>query len=275
MRLLRFAEPREPDVSPSGGTHSVFYWPPLPHESTSRASDPHYFTRYKFRLFILGAPCGCSSPPAVNATSPVELQSAAWGWRRTARPERVAEARPKAPPHSVAFVLSSSGRSLRGLKRAWRVAGLRGRRLRPARLCESQEHSPKLAPVPCPVSASLRLRCRSATLPSPAAILAELAHRQPAEYAILRGRETKFSAESICSRALENLIQKRTSLLNDFPVKALARGRALSRLKLPCAGGVRVTPAGRSDTAYRLINSAQFLVRACAIHSISAHRRNS
>ncbi len=35
-----------------------------------------------------------------------------------------------------------AGRSLRGLKRAWRVAGLRGRRLRPARLCEPQEHSP-------------------------------------------------------------------------------------------------------------------------------------
>ncbi|WP_300728011.1 hypothetical protein [uncultured Rikenella sp.] len=57
---------------------------------------------------------------------------------------------------------------------------------------------------------------------------------------------------------MENLIQKRTSLLNDFPVKALARGRALPRLKLPCAGGGRVTPAGRSDTTYRLICSAQF-----------------
>ena len=36
----------------------------------------------------------------------------------------------------------------------------------------------------------------------------------------------------------------------------------MSRLKLPCAGGVRVTPAGRSDTAYRLISSAQFFIRA-------------
>ncbi len=33
-------------------------------------------------------------------------------------------------------------------------------------------------------------------------------------------------------------------------------------MKLPCAGGVRVTPAGRSDTAYRLISSAQFFIRA-------------
>ena len=33
-----------------------------------------------------------------------------------------------------------AGRSLRGLKRAWRVAGLRGGRLRPARLCEPQLH---------------------------------------------------------------------------------------------------------------------------------------
>ncbi|WP_299458347.1 hypothetical protein, partial [uncultured Rikenella sp.] len=29
--------------------------------------------------------------------------------------------------------------------------------------------------------------------------------------------------------------------------------RALYRTELPCAGGVRVTPAGRSDTAYRLL----------------------
>ncbi|WP_300400071.1 hypothetical protein, partial [uncultured Rikenella sp.] len=43
-----------------------------------------------------------------------------------------------------------------------------------------------------------------------------------------------------------------------------ARGRALTRLKLPCAGGVRVTPAGQNDTAYRLINSAQFFIRAPA-----------
>ena len=35
-------------------------------------------------------------------------------------------------------------------------------------------------------------------------------------------------------------------------------------MKLPCAGGVRVTPAGRSDTAYRLISSAQFFARALA-----------
>ncbi|WP_294598526.1 hypothetical protein [uncultured Rikenella sp.] len=40
-------------------------------------------------------------------------------------------------------------------------------------------------------------------------------------------------------------------------------GRALNRTELPCAGGGRVTPAGRSDTAYRLLACyTQFSVRA-------------
>ena len=77
-------------------------------------------------------------------------------------------------------------------------------------------------------------------LPSPAAILAGLAECQPAEYALLGGRATGFSPAPLGG----------------------ARGRALTPLKLPCAGGGRVTPAGRSDTAYRLTCSAQFLVRA-------------
>ncbi len=45
-----------------------------------------------------------------------------------------------------------------------RVAGLRGGRLRPARLYEPQKHSPKFDPILRPVCASLRLRCRSAAL---------------------------------------------------------------------------------------------------------------
>ncbi len=44
--------------------------------------------------------------------------------------------------------------------------------------------------------------------------------------------------------------------------RALRADRASSRTELPCAGGGRVTPAGRSDTAYRLISSAQFFIRA-------------
>ncbi len=147
-----------------------------------------------------------------------------------------------------------------------RCASLRGGRLRPARLCESQKLDParrenwlrfsrlknRHSPKHCPVSASLRLRYRSATFPSPAAILAGLAQSQPAEYAILGGRATVFTHRSLT-----------------------ARGRVLIRLKLPCAGGGRVTPAGRSDTTYRLTCSAQFLVRACAIHLYSANHRNS
>ncbi len=44
----------------------------------------------------------------------------------------------------------------------------------------------------------------------------------------------------------------------------------MARLKLPYAGGVRVTPAGRSDTVYRLTISAQLFVRARAKKGIFA-----
>ena len=156
------------------------------------------------------APSSCSPPQGVAANCAAQRAARA---RPTIQPDSQFKTRPQFcrgrpvahPPSGFAagrqgrrfgeprYSLSvQAGRSLRGLKRALRVAGLPWGGVRPARLCESQEHSPKLAPVPCPVSASLRLRCRSATLPSPAAILAELAHRQPAEYAILRGRETTF-----------------------------------------------------------------------------------
>ncbi len=136
-----------------------------------------------------------NSPPAGSATSLDELQSAAWGGgelrgsksRKSSANNSARFAVQNSPPilsgstcrpspperqsrwatgptvrRTALLALSSSGRSLRGPKRAWRVAGLRGRRLRPARLCESQEHSPKLPPVLRPVSASLRLRWRSA-----------------------------------------------------------------------------------------------------------------
>ncbi len=81
---------------------------------------------------------------------------------------------------SVALPLGINGQELAWWVRGWSyppflngpkpagptatsVAGLRGRRLRPAPLCESQEHSPELVPKHCPVSTSLRLRFRSAT----------------------------------------------------------------------------------------------------------------
>ncbi len=64
-------------------------------------------------------------------------------------------------------------------------------------------------------------------------------------------------------------------------VKSLFRragdGRASNRTGLPCAGSGRVTSAGQSDTAYRLLGCCTpFSVRApWAIHSVLAHRRNS
>ncbi len=217
-----------------------------------------------------------SPPPAESATSSVKLQPAAWGGGELRGSKSRTSTASIHRPHSAKFVFGRATRiRLKRSKPAGfgveadskrRCASLRGGRLRPARLCESQKLDParrenwlrfsrlknRHSPKHCPVSASLRLRYRSATFPSPAAILAGLAQSQPAEYAILGGRATVFTHRSLT-----------------------ARGRVLIRLKLPCAGGGRVTPAGRSDTTYRLTCSAQFLVRACAIHLYSANHRNS
>ncbi len=72
----------------------------------------------------------------------------------SARAPRAADASPSprtAIPFGIAlFALSSSGRSLRSLKRASRVAGLRCGRLRPARLYEPQELGSKNQSKPRP-----------------------------------------------------------------------------------------------------------------------------
>ncbi len=51
-------------------------------------------------------------------------------------------------------------------------------------------------------------------------------------------------------RAGGNLIQTRTTRLNDFLFQQSRAGRALPRLKLPSAGSGRVTPAGREMLAH-------------------------
>ncbi len=114
-----------------------------------------------------------SPPPAESATSSVKLQPAAWGGGELRGSKSRTSTASIHRPHSAKFVFGRATRSQfkrtkpagfeveAGSKR--RCASLRGRRLRPARLYESQEHSPKLAPVLRPVSASLRLRFRSAT----------------------------------------------------------------------------------------------------------------
>ncbi len=79
------------------------------------------------------------------------------GWRRTARPCESQEQRLFCQVQPC----RPSGSKPAG-PTATSVAGLRWGRLRPARLYESQKHSPTHGPKHCPVSASLRLRCRSA-----------------------------------------------------------------------------------------------------------------
>jgi len=140
---------------------------------------------YKPRYSLSAYNC---SPPAVSATSSAELQPAAWGGGELRGSASRTSTASIHRPHSTKFVLGRATRSqfkrpkpglLRvetGSKR--RCASLRGGRLRPARPQGPQEHfpkhgqkpspihrpknehSPKLAPVLCPVSASLRFRFR-------------------------------------------------------------------------------------------------------------------
>ena len=153
---------------------------------------------------------------------------------------------------------SRAGRSLPQRRPATDVA-VGPRRLRPAL---------KLNPKHCTVSASLRLRFRSAVSVARwnfISILLLQNERNPS----LSGRATFFCAgqvfrASFFARALAEILFKAHDAMNDFLLQRSRAGRASTRIKLPCAGGVRVTPAGRSDTAYRLISSAQFFARALA-----------
>ena len=79
--------------------------------------------------------------------------------------------------------------------------------------------SPKLAPVLRLVSASLRLRCRSATFSSPAAILG--ISRAPAgRICPLRRAGDGFCVRSSFSRALGNPVKTCQQHFDDFPPKA-------------------------------------------------------
>ena len=100
-----------------------------------------------------------SSPPAVNATSSDELQYAAWGG---------GELRDSASRKSTAHLLIISvGFGLSPIPPSGKAAGRRGRRFREPRYSLSaqssaKKHSPTHRPILRPVSASLRLRFRSA-----------------------------------------------------------------------------------------------------------------
>ncbi len=79
--------------------------------------------------------------------------------------------------------------------------------------------SPKFAPILRPVSASLRLRCRSATFSSPAAILG--ISRAPAgRICPLRRAGDGFCVRSSFSRALGNPVKTCQQHFDDFPPKA-------------------------------------------------------
>ncbi len=141
------------------------------------------------RLFCQVQPCrpSGSKPAGPTATSVAGLR---WGRLRPARPKGSQKQHPIHLLNSVGFGPRAPGVGQRPSAQARRpkgsqehsqqvrichpsgpkpagptatpVAGLRGGRLRPARLYESQKHSPKLDPILRPVFASLRLRLRSA-----------------------------------------------------------------------------------------------------------------
>ncbi len=95
-----------------------------------------------------------SSSPAVSATSSVELQSAAWGGGELRDPKGSQKLGPK------------FGKKQRPIHSPLLGPARRENQLRFSRL--KNKHSPKLAPVLRTVSASLRLRFRSAAFASPA-----------------------------------------------------------------------------------------------------------
>ena len=149
---------------------------------------------------------GLCSPPAVSATSSVELQPAAWGGGGL----RGSKSRRSSAQSTAPFcgIRPQFKRSKPAGPTVTSVAGLRGRRLRPARLCEPQELGPKRSPV----CASLRLRFRSAVSVARwnfISILLLQNERNPS----LSGRATEFYVKSSFSRAWGNPVKTHKCIL--------------------------------------------------------------
>ena len=100
---------------PSGGTHSVFYWPPLPHDSTSRASDPPQSTANSLLQFCRvraarsgGGPNGPARKPGGSTNRKGTTNSSAqrgaktatgFRTRRTVAAQSTAQFFAPCPPH--------------------------------------------------------------------------------------------------------------------------------------------------------------------------------
>ena len=157
------------------------------------------------------------------------------------------------------FLFDVGGRSLRGpQQRQLRASAAGG--FGPRDPKGSQKHGPKH----CPVSASLRLRFRSATFPSPAGISSRFCSPQNERNPSLGGRETGFSRADrvfshvvLCPRALGNLAKTHKRVLTI----SLFRPRRASVLR----EGTALTPGGRCLPALgRDSLSPRSLIRAPA-----------
>ena len=215
-------------------------------------SESHY--SLFFKQFVANGECNEPRRVAVRRV----------GWRRTARLKEPQEQQPIHLPNSVGFGLRAPQVGQRPSAQARRLVepqrydqkqspkhrpnpspmlgpARRENRLRFSRL--KNRHSPTHGPKQCPVSASLRLRFRSAAFAVARGNSAGLAECQPAEYAILNGRATDSAPRSSFAR-LGKSCQNAQVHFDDFPLKAW-RASLATRGYCPYAG-LAVPPGTRN-----------------------------
>ena len=239
--LLRFAEPRGPDASPSGGPQRSHA-----HCAHSRASDPNQFQPNAPLQFC-----------RVRPRRALLMQPAAGGGGELRDPKgSQVFSLTHCPIHNLNLLCSACRPSTRGAPRLGDKAGdsanratrsrpkarqkalpkskphaRRGTARKPITVFEPKEqHSPKQNPVLRPVSASLRLRYRSAAFSRALRDSSIFGYRRNSRIASLGGARGCFevikvaSTSVLCPRAGGNLIQTRNTRLNDF---LLQRSRAV------------------------------------------------
>ena len=226
-----------------------------------------------------------SSPPAESSNERRRVAARRQPGRRTARLCEPQEHSQQVQPYRLSGSKPAGFGVEAGIKR--RCASLRGGRLRPARLCEPQKHSQKHGPIHNPNL------WHSACRPSPRAAkplgdkAGDSANRairsqpkarpsSPPRVRLLglRCRSAAFLCPFFVRALAEILLEQFTIVLtisfssnrarsSFVPSETALRGRRpANKAKTTLTKRPMGAPAGRSDTAYRLISSAQFFIRA-------------
>ncbi len=186
--LLRFAEPPGPDASPREARNVRMLTAATPGRPT-RINSSLMPPTFRVRPHPV---CSCS-PPAEAQRAPTSCSPPRGGAANCAT-QRVARAMPKARP-----------KARPNLSPKFQPHARPDAAQKPIAVFEPKELSqPQAQPNSPP-----RVRLTAAPLslpafPSPAAILAGLAKRQPAEYTFLSGRATDFVCDQVFSRALRD-----------------------------------------------------------------------